>query len=89
MVWDEATAPYQTISIVDYPSQDALSAQREVVLEDAMKLTPWDGLVAHQPLGSIDHLRKTVYEMSKKKREAVNATPTKAVNSVNEMQSAS
>lgn len=50
-----------------------------------MKLNPWDGLVAHQPLGSINRLRKTVYEMSRKKREAVNATPTKAVNSVNEI----
>ena len=54
-----------------------------------MELTLWDGLVAHQPLGSIDRLRKTVYVMSKKKREAVNATPTKAVNSVNEMPSVS
>jgi len=50
-----------------------------------MKLNPWDGLVAHQPLGSINRLRKMVYEMSRKKREAVNATPTKAVNNVNEI----
>lgn len=50
-----------------------------------MKLNPWDGLVAHRPLGSINRLRKPVYEMSRKKREAVNATPTKAVNSVDEI----
>jgi len=89
VVWDEATAAYQTISTLEFPSQDVLSAQREVFWKDAMELTLWDGLVAHQPLGSIDRLRKTVYEMSKKKREAVNATPIKAVNSVNEMPSAS
>jgi len=85
VVWDEATAPYQTIATVEFPPQDALSAQRRVFWEDMMKLNPWDGLVAHQPLGSINRLRKMVYEMSRKKREAVNATPTKAVNNVNEI----
>jgi hypothetical protein len=50
-----------------------------------MKLSPWDGLAEHQPLGSINRLRKTVYEMSRKKREAVNATPTKAINTVDEI----
>lgn len=85
VVWDEATAPYQTIATIEFPPQDALSAQRRVFWEDMMKLNPWDGLVAHQPLGSINRLRKTVYEMSRKKREAVNATPTKAVSSVNEI----
>jgi hypothetical protein len=30
-------------------------------------------------------LRKIVYDMSKRKRESVNATPTKVVNSVDEI----
>lgn len=50
-----------------------------------MKLTPWDGLAEHRPLGSINRLRKIVYEMSRKKREGLNATMTKEVGSVDEM----
>lgn len=84
-MWDEATAPYQTIATVEFPPQDALSAERRVFWEDTMKLNPWDGMVYHQPLGSINRLRKTVYEMSRKKREAANATPTQAISSVDEV----
>lgn len=85
MVWDEATAPYQTIATIEFPPQDALTAERRTFWEDRMKLNPWDALAEHQPLGSINRLRKTVYEMSRKKREAVNATATKTVNSIDEL----
>ena len=85
VVWDEATAPYQAIATIEFPPQDALSAERRTYWEDRMKLSPWDALAEHQPLGSINRLRKVVYDMSSKKREAVNATPTQAVNSVNEI----
>lgn len=50
-----------------------------------MKLNPWDALAEHQPLGSINRLRKTVYEMSRKNREAINATETKRVDGVDEI----
>ena len=85
VVWDEATAPYQTIATVEFPPQDSLTAERRTFWEDRMKLSPWDALAEHRPLGSINRLRRTVYEMSRKKREAVNATPTKAVNNVDEI----
>jgi hypothetical protein len=84
-VWDEVTAPYQTIATIEFPPQDALTAERRVFWEDKMKLNPWNAHVEHQPLGSINRLRKTVYEMSKKKRAAVNATPTRTVNSIDEI----
>ena len=50
-----------------------------------MKLNPWNALVEHQPLGSINRLRKIVYEMSRKKRETLNACPTKTVDSIDEI----
>ncbi|KAF2030889.1 heme-dependent catalase [Setomelanomma holmii] len=85
VVWDEATAPYQTIATIEFPPQDALTAERRTFWEDRMKLSPWDALAEHQPLGSINRLRKIVYDMSRKKREAVNAVPTQRVNDVNEI----
>lgn len=50
-----------------------------------MKLNPWDALAEHQPLGSINRLRKTVYEMSAKNRQAINATAIKSVSTFNEI----
>lgn len=84
-MWDEVTAPYQTIATVEFPPQDALIAERRTFWEDRMKLNPWDALVEHQPLGSINRLRRIVYEMSKKKREDVNATQTMAVNGIDDL----
>lgn len=60
VVWDEATAPYQAIATIEFPPQDALSAERRTYWEDCMKLSPWDALAEHQPLGSINRLRKIV-----------------------------
>jgi len=50
-----------------------------------MKLNPWNALAEHQPLGSINRLRKTVYEASAEKRQALNAVETKRVNDIGEM----
>jgi hypothetical protein len=82
IVWDEATAPYQTIAIVEFPPQSALSPERRTFWEDRMKLNPWDALAAHRPLGSLNRLRKTVYDMSSRKRETENATPITAVEDI-------
>jgi hypothetical protein len=85
VVWDEATAPYQTIATIEFSPQDPFTSERRTFWEDRMKLSPWDALAEHRPLGSINRLRKIVYDMSRKKRESVNATPTKAINSVDEI----
>jgi hypothetical protein len=84
-VWDEATAPYQTIATVEFPPQDALSAERRMFWEDRMKLSPWNALAEHQPLGSINRLRKMVYEMSAKNRASLNAAEINRANSVDEI----
>ncbi|KAF2110858.1 catalase-like domain-containing protein [Lophiotrema nucula] len=78
VVWDEATAPYQTIATLSFPPQDPFNHERRVFWEDRMRLSPWDCLKEHQPLGSINRLRKYVYDMSRRKREEVNAVKTKS-----------
>lgn len=85
VVWDEVTSPYQTIAIIDFPPQDSLIPERRVFWEDSMRLNPWDALAEHRPLGSINRLRRTVYAMSKQKREKENATKTKPVTSMDEI----
>jgi hypothetical protein len=85
VVWDEATAPYQTIATLEFPSQDSLSPERRVFWEDHMRLSPWDGLADHRPLGSINRLRRIVYAMSRQKRERENATKTRDLVDISEM----
>ncbi|EGP84123.1 unnamed protein product [Zymoseptoria tritici ST99CH_3D1] len=85
VVWDETTAPYQTIATVEFPAQESMGMERRVFWEGKMKLSPWDALAEHRPLGSINRLRRVVYDMSRRRREAMNAVETKRVQRVNEM----
>lgn len=85
VVWDEATSPYQTIAIVEFPPQESFSPARRTFWEDSMRLSPWTGLAEHQPLGSINRLRRAVYAMSREKREKENATKTKNVSSIEDI----
>jgi hypothetical protein len=46
-----------------------------------MYLSPWrpEGLAAHRPLGSVNRLRKVVYEESRKQRDKVNVARSRDV----------
>ena len=85
VVWDEATAPYQTIATLEFPPQDPFTAERRVFWEDHLRLNPWQGLAAHRPLGSVNRLRKTVYEQSQKKRDFLNARTSTYAKSIKDM----
>ena len=85
IVWDEATSPYQTLGTVEFPRQDSFSQERRRFWEEHMALDPWRCLAAHQPLGSINRLRKVVYGRSAKKREELNASKATLVQSVDEI----
>lgn len=85
IVWDEVTAPYQTIGTVEFPVQDSFGQERRVFWEDCMLLDPWKGLEAHRPLGSINRLRKVVYGRSRKRRDELNAKVSLCIESIDDM----
>jgi len=85
IVWSEDTAPYQTIATVTFPPQDSFDHKRRIFWEDEMSLSPWRGLAAHRPLGSINRLRKGVYSHSKETRDSINVKRSHDVQSVGEM----
>lgn len=85
VVWDEVTAPYQTIGTVEFPVQDSFSQERRVFWEDHMALDPWKGLATHRPLGSINRLRKVVYGQSQKRRDRLNAKTSVDVQSIDQV----
>ena len=85
VVWDEVTSPYQTIGTIEFPKQNSFSQERRKFWEERMALDLWRCLAAHQPLGSINRLRKVVYGQSAKKRGNLNLSKAELVRSIDEI----
>jgi len=84
--WDESEFPFETVGKVVLPvGQDVFGAQRRAVWDDHMKLNVWHGLEEHRPLGSVNRLRKELYQRSSKFRSEMNAAEFKSVTSVDEI----
>jgi hypothetical protein len=62
--WPEDVSPYLQIAQLTVPPQDAWPEQAAVKTEDALSFSPWHGITAHQPLGSVMRVRKASYEAS-------------------------
>lgn len=63
-VWSEEASPFITVAHLHIPPQTAWSESRSEAVDDAMSFSPWHGIEAHRPLGSIMRLRKRIYETS-------------------------
>lgn len=63
-IWPEDETPYVTVARLTVEPQTAWSQERSAAIDDGMSFSPWHGLAAHRPLGSIMRLRKTAYEAS-------------------------
>lgn len=72
--WDEDKSPFITIAHIVAEPQPAWNEDRVQTVDDGMKFSPWNGVVAHRPLGSIMRLRKLTYEKSAAFRSQRNTT---------------
>ncbi len=63
-VWDEDKSPYLSVGRITVKPQTGWSEARSKVVDDGLSFTPWHGLAAHRPLGSVMRARKRAYEMS-------------------------
>lgn len=70
--WDAFFSPWHDLAIVDFPSQNTFSDKRRSWWDDRIALSPFNGLKEHTPLGSVNRLRKRVYETSRKYRAEKN-----------------
>ncbi len=73
--WPEDKSPYIPVARLIVPAQDAWDETRQPLMNDALAFSPWHGLAAHQPLGSIMRVRKAVYEASQGFRLPRNGCP--------------
>jgi hypothetical protein len=63
-VWPQDKSPFITVGRISVPPQIAWSPERSAAVDDGLSFSPWHGLAAHRPLGSIMRIRKTAYEMT-------------------------
>jgi len=57
------------------PPQDAVVADDSEFGDDRIAFSPWHGIAAHRPIGSIMRVRKAVYEASTNFRAKANRCP--------------
>lgn len=74
-VWPEDESPYVTVARITAPAQSTCSAARLVAVDEGYSFSPWHGLAAHRPLGSIMRVRKAAYEAGARFRAEHGAHP--------------
>lgn len=74
-VWDEDKSPFITVALLTVAPQPSWTQERDREINDGMSFRPWNGLVAHRPLGSIMRMRKLAYARSAAFRSERNEVP--------------
>ena len=59
--WPEEQSAFVTVARIVVPPQFAWSEERSAEMDDGLSFSPWHGLAAHRPLGSINRVRKLAY----------------------------
>jgi hypothetical protein len=62
--WPDHLSPWQPVARIVAPPQSGWSAALSAAIDEGMSFSPWRGLAAHRPLGSVNRVRKAAYEMS-------------------------
>jgi hypothetical protein len=75
LAWPVSESPYLAIARLEVDPQSAWTIARAKAVDDQMAFSPWHGLAAHRPLGSVNRVRKSIYESSVARRSAINACP--------------
>jgi hypothetical protein len=75
VTWSEAAAPFTEVAEIVIPAQ-TFSSDAQRAFGDRLSYSPWHGLMAHRPLGSLNRMRRRVYPASSVLRHDLNATPT-------------
>ncbi len=76
VVWPEEASPYRPVARIRVPAQPAWSEARAAQGDDGLAFSPWHGLVAHQPLGSINRVRQPTYAAISAFRAEHNGQPS-------------
>lgn len=64
VVWPVEESPFLPVARISVASQPAWTEERSAALDDGLLFSPWHGLSAHRPLGSINRARQPAYQAS-------------------------
>ena len=72
VVWDEALSPYRPVARLVMGAQASWSESRAHSIDEGLAFSPWHGVAAHRPLGSVMRVRKGAYEAARRFRAEKN-----------------
>ena len=75
VVWPETLSPFVAVARISVKPQDSWAPAEVAAIEDGLAFSPWHGLAAHRPLGSVMRARRATYESSARFRGARNGCP--------------
>ena len=73
--WPQAESPYVAVARLTVAPQAAWDAGQVKAVDDGAAFSPWNGLVAHRPLGGVMRARKQVYEALQGERSQRSGCP--------------
>lgn len=74
-LWDEKDSPFVTVATLVVEPQLAWETGVTEHVEDKLAYSPWHGITAHQPLGGVNRVRRSVYDYSADFRGDFNRCP--------------
>ena len=69
--WPEDEIPFQAVARIDIPSQEFDTAAQNEACEN-MSYNPWHSLETHHPLGTVNRMRRIVYQIISELRFEMN-----------------
>lgn len=75
VTWPEDASPFVPVARITVAPQPAWSDARSAEMDDGLAFSPWHGLAAHRPLGSINRVRRAAYAGSAGARSARGRCP--------------
>jgi Animal haem peroxidase len=83
--WPESRSVYQGVAKLTFPVQNPATAERQAFGDDVLAFTPFRGLAAHRPLGSINRLKQRTYDASSEFRHLMNGVAQREPVSIDEL----
>ena len=79
------SSPYVPVARLLVPSQPSWNAARARVIDEGLAFSPWHGIAAHRPLGSVMRLRRQAYENAQRFRAERNQRALSEPKAIGEM----
>lgn len=72
VVWSEKRSPFIKVASIEIPKQHFANPAQDKFARN-LTINPWHTLAAHKPLGNQNRARKTIYQITSRVRQSINA----------------